>query len=236
MAKVILHVGDTVTHSSLGEGVVTIVDKEYVTIKFASDELTFRLPDAFRKGFLSSDDAEIIGDLNDEDDDDDEDEDDDDDEDDDEEEIEELSEIKPSVTPDPKKNSPGCLVVAVSLIVPLIVFVPLELFFGYLYDNTDDGVYLFFMILGLLFYALIVIVLIKTVPEDSSAYGSYSSHKSYSSHARRYTPRSFYKPSKGNSIFTGGTSWGSSRKKSKSLFDGIQDDLYWQRKHSSHRW
>ena len=54
MARTVLHIGDTVTHSMLGEGVVTIVDKEYITIRFAEIERTFRFPDAFLKGFLKS--------------------------------------------------------------------------------------------------------------------------------------------------------------------------------------
>ena len=62
MTRIILHIGDKVTHTTLGKGVVTIVDEEFVTIKFVSDELTFRLPDAFEKGFLSSKDAVIIPD------------------------------------------------------------------------------------------------------------------------------------------------------------------------------
>ena len=58
MARVLLHVGDKVTHTTLGEGVVTVADEEYATIKFATDELTFRLPDAFLKGFLRSKELE----------------------------------------------------------------------------------------------------------------------------------------------------------------------------------
>ena len=58
MARVLLHIGDKVTHTTLGEGVVTVADEEYATIKFATDELTFRLPDAFLKGFLKSKDLE----------------------------------------------------------------------------------------------------------------------------------------------------------------------------------
>lgn len=58
MARVHLHIGDKVTHTTLGEGVVTVADEEYATIKFATDELTFRLPDAFLKGFLRSKDLE----------------------------------------------------------------------------------------------------------------------------------------------------------------------------------
>lgn len=54
MFEIVLHTGDKVTHSTLGEGVVTFVDAEYVTVKFATVERTFRLPDAFYKGFLTS--------------------------------------------------------------------------------------------------------------------------------------------------------------------------------------
>ena len=61
MAKVQLHIGDKVTHTTLGEGVVTVVDEEYVTIRFATDELTFRLPDAFYKGFLRSEGIDVKG-------------------------------------------------------------------------------------------------------------------------------------------------------------------------------
>ena len=60
MDKVILHIGDTVTHVTWGEGTVTDADEEFCTVRFAEKELTFRLPDAFNKGFLTSDDAEII--------------------------------------------------------------------------------------------------------------------------------------------------------------------------------
>ena len=60
--KVILHIGDKVTHSQWGEGIVTDADEEFCTIQFADKELTFRLPDAFENGFLTSEDAELIED------------------------------------------------------------------------------------------------------------------------------------------------------------------------------
>ena len=72
---------------------MTIIDDEYVTIKFATDELTFRLPDAFRNGFLTSEAAIITSNLNDDyENDDEEDEEDEDEEDDDDEEEEEEEE------------------------------------------------------------------------------------------------------------------------------------------------
>ncbi len=58
MTRFILHVGDKVTHTTLGEGVVSIVDEDYVTVKFVEEELTFRIPDAFYKGFLTSEAVE----------------------------------------------------------------------------------------------------------------------------------------------------------------------------------
>ena len=62
MAKVILHIGDKVNHRTYGEGIVTIVDDEFCTIRFETEELTFRLPSAFENGFLSSDDAIFLPD------------------------------------------------------------------------------------------------------------------------------------------------------------------------------
>ena len=62
MEKVILKPGDTVQHTTLGEGTVTVADEEFCTVKFETREAMFRLPDAFEEGFLSSEDAEIIED------------------------------------------------------------------------------------------------------------------------------------------------------------------------------
>lgn len=61
MSRLQLHIGDKVTHTTLGEGIVTVADAEYATIKFATDELTFRLPDAFFKGFLKSETIDADG-------------------------------------------------------------------------------------------------------------------------------------------------------------------------------
>ena len=62
MEKVILKPGDTVQHTTLGEGTVTVADEEFCTVRFETREAMFRLPDAFEDGFLSSEDAEIIED------------------------------------------------------------------------------------------------------------------------------------------------------------------------------
>ena len=62
MEKVILKPGDTVQHTTLGEGTVTVADEEFCTVRFETREAMFRLPDAFEEGFLSSEDAEIIED------------------------------------------------------------------------------------------------------------------------------------------------------------------------------
>ena len=61
MARTLLHIGNKVTHTKLGEGVVIVADEEFATIKFATEELTFRLPDAFYKGFLRSEDIDMKG-------------------------------------------------------------------------------------------------------------------------------------------------------------------------------
>lgn len=140
MARIILHVGDIVTHSTLGEGVVTIVDDEYCTIKFASKELTFRLPDAFEKGFLSSDSAQIIYDE--------EDENDDEVEEEEEEEspqgTEQIIQNKPQV---PAKRGIRVTAIIAAIIMGLI-FVPIgiQLFkTGSKYDEV------FFYVIGFIF-------------------------------------------------------------------------------------
>ncbi len=52
MAEFILHKGDKVMSHQYGEGVVTAVDEGLCTVRFASRELSFRVPDAFEKGRL----------------------------------------------------------------------------------------------------------------------------------------------------------------------------------------
>ena len=46
-------VGDSVTHKSLGEGVISALDSNYIWIKFAANEKKFLFPQCFEKGFFS---------------------------------------------------------------------------------------------------------------------------------------------------------------------------------------
>ena len=55
-----LHIGDKVSHRTLGLFTVFAADEEFCTISFESEDALFRLPDAFEEGFLSSEDAKII--------------------------------------------------------------------------------------------------------------------------------------------------------------------------------
>ena len=55
-----LHIGDKVSHKTLGLGTVVAADEEFCTISFESEEALFRLPDAFEEGYLLSEDAEIV--------------------------------------------------------------------------------------------------------------------------------------------------------------------------------
>ena len=46
-------VGDTVTHKSLGQGIVTVIDHKHITIRFQDRESKFLYPGAFEKGHLT---------------------------------------------------------------------------------------------------------------------------------------------------------------------------------------
>ena len=47
-----LHPGDSVTHKSLGPGIIVALDENYLTVKFTDRESKFRYPSAFDKGYL----------------------------------------------------------------------------------------------------------------------------------------------------------------------------------------
>ena len=46
-------VGDSVTHKSFGDGVISALDGNYIWIKFATNEKKFLFPQCFEKGFFS---------------------------------------------------------------------------------------------------------------------------------------------------------------------------------------
>ena len=214
MTKVILHIGDKVTHSTLGEGVVTIVDDEFVTIKFESEELTFRLPDAFENGFLSSRDAETVEVEDDEY---------EEEEDDDEDEEEEDDDKSPAPTPAPAENNLGCVGSLVAIVMPLLFFGSFAVLSFVLYS---DGYYTLFLILGIINVALIFIsipLLIKEwkKPLDPNATLSNTSYSTGLSPSAKFSAIML-------GLWMGGRSY---RKKHGSLIDSARDDLFWQEKY-----
>lgn len=48
----LLSVGDTVTHKSLGAGIITVIKGKYYTIAFGEKDSVFIFPDAINKGFI----------------------------------------------------------------------------------------------------------------------------------------------------------------------------------------
>lgn len=60
MERIKLRIGGTVFHETLGTGTVISADDSFCTVSFESKEAMFRLPDAFEKGFLKSEDAIIL--------------------------------------------------------------------------------------------------------------------------------------------------------------------------------
>jgi hypothetical protein len=174
MARVLLQVGDKVTHTTLGEGSVTVIDDEFVTIKFASDELTFRFPDAFQKGFLSSSQP-IIEEIP-------ESEEEETDEDDDtEKKLGTLPDVKPR--PEKEQDNPPRKQLTRAgiwwrMFLLLLVFVPLEFFLIYSWLVDDDGVYIgfaaFFFIMGVILLAVLMNKWDKT-PIDKDIQRTYDS-------------------------------------------------------------
>jgi uncharacterized membrane protein YcjF (UPF0283 family) len=59
MKPIILHIGDRVHHKTLGDGVVIAVNEDYCTARFREKEANFRIPEAFVRGFLTSEDAKF---------------------------------------------------------------------------------------------------------------------------------------------------------------------------------
>ena len=60
MKQIILQVGDRVHHKTLGDGVVIAVNEDYCTARFGEKEANFRIPEAFVRGFLTSEDAKLV--------------------------------------------------------------------------------------------------------------------------------------------------------------------------------
>lgn len=158
MLRVKLSEGKAVSHPTLGTGIVLSADDEFCTIRFASKEAMFRLPDAFEKGFLSSPEAiltEVPG------------------EEDYEEEEEELIEEEEEEVGDvsdnrstgsqlireqqPKISKPTVGDKVLAFICPLFVFVPAEMLLISLYiDDTSDDFLLILVIAFFLMYLFFV--------------------------------------------------------------------------------
>ncbi len=209
--RVILHIGDTVTHFLLGTGVVTIADEEYCTVKFEKEELTFRLPEAFEEGFIASNDAEIK-----------------DDDDIEEEEVLEEDEVttaEPSKAPAPKREELGCLgtifYIGYMALIGIIYFPFIYLFFV-TYSDGGDSFFLVLAILGILFYVLLAILCLREFMKPDSKRNRDSLPQSDTGLSTQ---------SKVMAMLLGATLAGnSSRKKHKSIFDSARDDLFWQEK------
>ena len=57
MKHIILHIWDRVHHKTLGGGVVIAVNEDLCTVRFSEKEAYFRIPEAFVRGYLTSEDA-----------------------------------------------------------------------------------------------------------------------------------------------------------------------------------
>ena len=59
MKPIIVHIGDRVHHKTLGDGIVVCVNVDNCTARFGEKEANFLIPEAFVRGFLTSEDAKI---------------------------------------------------------------------------------------------------------------------------------------------------------------------------------
>ena len=222
--KVILHIGDKVTHNTLGEGTVTIVDEDYVTIKFESEELTFRLPDAFENGFLTSEDAEIIEEEDCED----EEVDEEDTDEEAEDEDDEFEAKTPVVTPSSQKNKMGCLGSFVAIGIPAGIGIPLIILFMDCYFDSGGKAFIVLSIICLLLMALFIFIGVRALMKPLTP----AERRTLSGPS--YDPG----PSPGQSLLLGllgGYFLDKALHKDRpSIFDKARDDLFWQEKARRH--
>jgi hypothetical protein len=116
MKQIILHIGDRVHHKTLGDGVVIAVNEDYCTARFGEKEANFRIPDAFVRGFLKSEDAKFGA----------------------EEGEQSVEEILPGVEKKPEeKKGTGC---AMAVLISMVVFTltPFMVYYFWHFGKTGD--------------------------------------------------------------------------------------------------
>lgn len=114
MKPIIMHIGDQVHHKTLGDGVIVSMNDDYCTARFGEKEASFRIPDAFVRGFLSSADAKIGYDK------------------------EEKERPVEEILPEKKKEGVGCLI-AVFIFSGAVGFSPFIAYFLWQYGKTGDS-------------------------------------------------------------------------------------------------
>ena len=137
MKPIFVHVGDRVHHKTLGDGIVVSVNDDYCTARFGEKEANFRIPEAFVRGYLTSQDARIGTD---------------------EEEKHPIEEILPA-----EKKGSGCMK-ATFIIMGAVVFTPFVAYYVWSYGKTGDPTDLlavFLFIVGFMLYLPLAIRLGK---------------------------------------------------------------------------
>ena len=149
MKQIYLHIGDRVKHQSLGHGIVIAVSEDLCTARFGTKEAIFRIPEAFVRGYLSSEDARIgVDDV----------------------EapkvpVEEIqSEVKDSSN---EKSGKGCAIASFIMIFAFILF-PISALFFYIYSREGEKEYLWFAILCVVCFIVMIPITIWYVKKDIS--------------------------------------------------------------------
>ena len=149
MKQIYLHIGDRVKHQSLGHGIVIAVSEDLCTARFGTKEANFRIPEAFVRGYLSSEDARIgVDDV----------------------EappvpVEEIqSKVKDSSD---EKSGKGCAIASFIMIFAFILF-PISAFFFYIYSQEGEKDFLWYAILCIVCFIVMIPITIWIVKKEIS--------------------------------------------------------------------
>ena len=157
MKPIILHIGDRVHHKTLGDGVVIAVNEDYCTARFGEKEANFRIPEAFVRGFLTSEDAEFGA----------------------EEGGAPVEEILPGVENKPEeKSGTGC---AMAILISVVVFTltPFMVYYFWHFGKTGDLVDL----VGAFCFIIGIILLIPFAIKLAKVSGKEGLYKSKTNHS-----------------------------------------------------
>lgn len=153
MNPIILHIGDRVHHKTLGHGIVIAVDEDLCTARFGKKEANFRIPEAFVRGFLTSEDAKIGTD---------------------DMEDQPVMDLLPETKESPEtKMGNGCAITLL-IIVSALLFLPIGFLFLY-FGGESNLLYAILCFCGFIAFIPFIVWLVKRTPQQSGDDNAYDS-------------------------------------------------------------